>query len=175
MRSAGSFSIVVTIAVVCLLLVHAQECPLPEREDLEGNGGLLSAALGVISANLLSEPSVVCLASAPTRDQYRFASVLVSFSRDDSTTVEFGQLDLECMGSQEWSPANIDLTPMANSSTSLRKDCAACVPISSDPEYDGETHCLREPMFALFTLRISNICMVSSLLWLHNCWSWAVH
>lgn len=136
------------MALASLLLVHAQECPLPVREDLEGNGGLISTALGINSATLQSEPNVVCLASAPTRGQYRFASVFVSFLRDASTTVELGQLDLQCAGTQ-WSSSNLDLSPSASGSTSLRRDCAACIGSSNDPDYDEETHCIRES--SLFT------------------------
>ena len=143
----GFTSIVVALAT--LHFVHAQECSLPEREDLEV---LIATALSVNSATLLSAPSEVCLASASTRAQYRFASVLVSFSRDDRTDAEFGQLDLRCTGSQQWSSTNIQLSPTANTSTSLRRDCATCVAASNDPVYDAETHCLREPLFTFFSL-----------------------
>ena len=149
------------------------ECPEIQESELgstttPGTSGLIADAVtlgdsGSAPDILVLDSQTVCLAVGPTRDRYRYASVVVSFncfgslapgnalgisSCNGDLTVQF---DFECVAGPQWQRAltlggdNVFNPADGSLTTSLRTDCSFCV----DPTIAGSlgltadmaTHC----------------------------------
>ena len=158
---------------VAVSLARGQECPEIQESELgstttPGTSGLIADA--VTSGDSGSGPDIlvldsqtVCLAVGPTRDRYRYASVVVSLNCsgslppgnplgistcDGELTVQF---DFQCVAGPQWGRAltlggdNVFNPSNGSLTTSLRTDCSFCV----DPARAGSqgltvdmvTHC----------------------------------
>ena len=153
--------------------MRGQECPGIQESELgstttPGTSGLIADAItlgdpGSAPDILVLDAQTVCLAAGPTRDRYRYASVVVSFNCsgslapgnalgistcDGELTVQF---DFECVSGPQWQRAltlggdNVFNPADGSLTTSLKTDCSFCV----DPAIAGSlgltvdmaTHC----------------------------------
>ena len=161
------------IALSCTSVRGQNECPAIQESELgntttPGTSGLIADAItlgdsGSVPDILVLDSQTVCLAVGPTRDLYRYVSVVVSFNCsgslapgnalgistcDGELTVQF---DFECVAGPQWQRAvtlggdNVFNPADGSLTTSLRTDCSFCV----DPTIAGSfgltvdmaTHC----------------------------------
>lgn len=148
-------------------LVASQGCPVIQQSELEGMDGLIALTYAVGDADAPSVTvnnfNVVCLAASSTQDQYRYVSVVVSYSCSGNQNCNgdfVSQFDFLCSGGAWGSVFTADnsLTDPADGSltTPIRTNCSFCV----KPEVgqmlflnvlpETETHCARKSDLVLF-------------------------
>jgi len=104
--------------------------------NCQGCGLYSTTQLETLTSNTITgEPNTVCLASGSSRDIYREASVVATVGG------QLRQLDLSCSGST-WSLVSNNSPTGGSLTTSVRRDCAACIATSNDPTFDDVTHCV---------------------------------
>ena len=167
------YLLALTVILSCTPVRGQNECPEIQESELgstttPGTSGLIADAVtlgdsGSAPDILVLDSQTVCLAAGPTRDRYRYASVVVSFNCsgslgpgnalgistcDGELTVQF---DFECFAGPQWGRAltlggdNVFNPSDGSLTTSLRTDCSFCV----DPAEAGSlgltvdmaTHC----------------------------------
>ena len=161
LTSTMPYYLLALVIVLSCTSVRGQECPGIQESELgstttPGTSGLIADAItlgdpGSAPDILVLDSQTVCFAAAATRDQYRYASVVVSFNCsgslapgnalgistcDGELTVQF---DFECVAGPQWQRAltlggdNVFNPADGNLTTSLKTDCSFCV----DPAIAG--------------------------------------
>ena len=172
LRMEAYIFLALTVILSCTSVRGQNECPAIQESELgstttPGTSGLIADAVALGDSGsapdiLVLDSQTVCLAVGPTRDLYRYASVVVSFNCSGSLdpgnalgistcggelTVQF---DFECVAGPQWqaltlvddnvfNPADGSLT------TSPRTDCSFCVDPAEAGSFgltvDMATHC----------------------------------
>ena len=165
------------LSFLCLSVLFAvargQECDKPTDMEIES---LITASLrdvsgdGTGSADITItqlDSTLVCLASASTKNKYQFVSVVAQYTRVDGSDAPYnqtGQFEFECASGSAWRTTGDELgsdsrenrnvsVDASRFSTTERTDCFWCIKpghpqlallVGSSPVPDEVHHCLGE-------------------------------
>ena len=148
------------LASLLIITSNGQQCSEITQGDLgttaaPSTSGLISSALSLGIENAhnplvqLFEYHVVCEVVAPTRDTYRYTSVITNFTADG--VFRTTQFDFGCTERNEWdivvagsSDSIVTDPPDGSFDTTPRSDCGVCISPRRLSASDTETHCVRE-------------------------------
>ena len=119
-----------SVVLIVILPLATGQCPLPTVDDIERelNGLLLDedSGAGPYAPNVSSH-QFTCLAQGSTKDTYRRASIIATFTSRSGQPSRTQHFQLECL-SGTWNAVTNDGFGTPPSNPMERRDCFTCVP-----------------------------------------------
>ena len=121
----------------------SQDCSLPDNSTINTNLQSLLIAVGGEGSTLVTtllDHHFTCLAFGSSRDQYRYVSVAVRYTKNTESGNFTAQFPLRCTSGNFGGVGELDQSPPANVfDISTRRDCFICTTVNSQPGFTIDT------------------------------------